>query len=265
MASSLARKALRTFLRGGNGLGCDSAADAPAAEAESHHQSSQLAPATMTRINPDLRLEKLTNGKTYLRKTSDGSVQEISIEVYEAMLGQHFSKRSAPSSGITSLASAKEEDSEIEWGDMDPEAARNLQSEMVKAYKTLKNHRKLARFDPTTQTFEATTTRLASLDAQSRISNLTLQSIESEQQRRTVLIHNVPPFSAKAVIDSNIQHLLEQSGLTWDDTQSISNHLLTSCHLFLEGSFAPGTYLQDVFFFNDLCANGIFIRLTPRG
>ena len=227
-------------------------ADAPAAAAEAHNPSTQPAPATMTQINLDLRLEKPTNGKTYPRKTSDGSAQEISIEVYEAMLGQNFSD----------LALAKEEDSEIEWGDMDPEAASNLQFEMVKAYKTLKNPRKLARLDPTTKTSEATphanlrppscepslpdtitmdnlkqiitkyheetvqpsielvsnhvrqeiTTRLASLGAQTRISNLTLQSIESEQQRRTVLIHNALPFSSKAVVDSNTEYLLEQAG-----------------------------------------------------
>ena len=131
-------------------------ADALAAAAETLPPPTQPAPATVTQIGPDLRLEKLTRGKTYLRKISDGSAQEITIEVYEAMIGQHLAKRSAPSSGITGLASAKEEDSEIEWGDMDPEAARNLQSEMVRAYKTLKNPRKLARLDPTTQTFEAT-------------------------------------------------------------------------------------------------------------
>ena len=208
-----------------------------------------------------------------MRKTSDGTVQEISNEVYEAMVGQHCSKRAAPSSGITGLASAKEEDSEIEWGDMDPEAARNLQSEMVKAYKALKP-RQLARLDHTTQTFEATphtklpppscepslpdtitmdnlkqittqyheqtaqpsieisnhvtqemTSKLAALDARSRISNLTLQSLESEQQRRTVLIHNVPPFSTKAVI---------VAGLTWDDIRSISSDLLTSSSCFLK-------------------------------
>ena len=102
--------------------------DATAAAADTPVPFAQPAPATVTQINPDLRLEKLTNGKTYLRKTSDGSAQEISIAVYDAMIGQHLSKRSAPSSGITGLASAKEEDSEIERGDMDPEAARNLQS-----------------------------------------------------------------------------------------------------------------------------------------
>ena len=74
--------------------------DATAAAADTPVPPAQPAPVTVAQINPDLRLEKLTNGKTYLRKTSDGSAREISIAVYDAMIGQRFSKRSAPSSGI---------------------------------------------------------------------------------------------------------------------------------------------------------------------
>ena len=91
---------------------------APAAEtaaAEPPVNPAQPSPTTILQISPDLRLEKLTDGRNYLRNT-DGSVQEITHEVYEAMVGQHYSQRDAPSSGYTGFASAKEDDSEIEWG-----------------------------------------------------------------------------------------------------------------------------------------------------
>ena len=77
-------------------------------------------------------------------------------------------------------------------------------------------------------------TRLTSLQTQSVVSKVTLQTIESDLHKRTVIIYGVPPFSNKRFIDDNLSYLLSDAELTLDDVQSVSNHLLTSSSGFMK-------------------------------
>ena len=77
-------------------------------------------------------------------------------------------------------------------------------------------------------------TRLTSLHTQSMVSKVTLQTIESDLHKRTVIIHGVPPFSNKRSIDDNLSYLLYDAELTLDDVQSVYNHLLTTSSGFMK-------------------------------
>ena len=72
------------------------------------------------------------------------------------------------------------------------------------------------------------TTKITSLQTHSMVSRITMQSIESDLHKRTLIIHGVPPFSNKRSIDDNLSYLLYEAQLTSDDVQSVSSHMLTS-------------------------------------
>ena len=76
--------------------------------------------------------------------------------------------------------------------------------------------------------------RLSSLQTQSVVWKVTLQTIESDLHNRIVIIHGVPPFSNKRSIDDNRSYLLYDAELTLDDVQSVSNHLLTTSSGFMQ-------------------------------
>ena len=78
------------------------------------------------------------------------------------------------------------------------------------------------------------TTKITSLQTHSMVSRISMQSIESDLHKRTLIIHGVPPFSNKRSIDDNLNYLLYEAQLSLDDVQSVSNHLLTSSVGFLK-------------------------------
>ena len=76
--------------------------------------------------------------------------------------------------------------------------------------------------------------RITNLQTSSVVSRITMQSIESDLHKRTLIIHGVPPFSNKRSIDDNLGYLLYEAQLTSEDVQSVSNHLLTTSVGFLK-------------------------------
>ena len=77
----------------------------------------------------------------------------------------------------------------------------------------------------------------------------TMTSLEAEQQRRSVIIYNVPPFMNMSNISQNMNYLLSQADLNEGDVQSLSNHLHTSSTAFLKVIFVSEpsgkTFLQS--------------------
>ena len=74
--------------------------------------------------------------------------------------------------------------------------------------------------------------RLERSELRNFLGSQTLNAIESEQQRQSVIIYNIPLFSNMSSISQNMTYLLKQSGLSNEDVQSASNHLHTSTSLF---------------------------------
>ena len=79
--------------------------------------------------------------------------------------------------------------------------------------------------------------RLEHSELNNFLGSQTLNAIESEQQRRSLIIYNIPLFSNMSSISQNMTYLLKQSGLSNDDIQSVSNHLHTSTSAFLRVIF----------------------------
>ena len=74
--------------------------------------------------------------------------------------------------------------------------------------------------------------RLGRQGSLARFEGLALQSVEADAIRRTVLFHGLPPFTNKATIDHNLQHLLSHPQLSEADIQTTSNHVNTSTNAF---------------------------------
>ena len=70
--------------------------------------------------------------------------------------------------------------------------------------------------------------RLERSELNNFLGSQTLNAIESEQQRRSVIIYNIPLFSNMSSISQNMNYLLRQAELSNSDVQSVSNHLHTS-------------------------------------
>ena len=66
--------------------------------------------------------------------------------------------------------------------------------------------------------------RLERSELNNFLGSQTLNAIESEQQRRSVVIYNILLFSNMSSISQNMSYLLKQPGLANKDVQSISNH-----------------------------------------
>ena len=88
---------------------------------------------------------------------------------------------------------------------------------------------------------EEVTRRLGRNTLQQYLGQQTLTSLEAEQQRRSVSIYNVPPFTTMATISPNMKYLLGQAGRQDCDVQSVSNHLQTSSTAFLKVIFVNET------------------------
>ena len=119
-------------------------------------------------LSEDSPVVKFTNGIIHLRQTGK-EPETISSAMFEALLQTIRAQASAPApsamSGFTGLAStsrgsAPETDTDpIEWGDMDPNFRQALQNspDLLKAYNTVRNPKKVARLDPATNSFTPTT------------------------------------------------------------------------------------------------------------
>ena len=84
---------------------------------------------------------------------------------------------------------------------------------------------------------EEVTRRLGRNTLLQYLGHQTLTTLEAEQQRRSVIIYNVPPFMNMSNITQNMNYLLSQTDLNDGDVQSLSslsNHLRTSSSAFLE-------------------------------
>ena len=55
-----------------------------------------------------------------------------------------------------------------------------------------------------------------------------VQSLEQSRANKTLLLHDLPPVTSKAVLESNINHFLYGAGLTQDSVAALHNHLVTS-------------------------------------
>ena len=55
-----------------------------------------------------------------------------------------------------------------------------------------------------------------------------LQSLEKSRANKTVLLHELPPFTSKRTLDNNIYHFLQGAGLKEDGVTALHNHLVTS-------------------------------------
>ena len=55
-----------------------------------------------------------------------------------------------------------------------------------------------------------------------------VQSLERSRANRTVLLHELPPFTTKRALDNNINHFLWGANLGESDVCALHNHLLTS-------------------------------------
>ena len=55
-----------------------------------------------------------------------------------------------------------------------------------------------------------------------------VQSLERSRANRTVLLHELPPFTSKRALDNNINHFLWGANLEESDVCALHNHLLTS-------------------------------------
>ena len=79
--------------------------------------------------------------------------------------------------------------------------------------------------------------KIASLQTSGLVSRVSMQAVEAELHKRTVINHGVPPFSNKKSIHDNLYYLLYESELSMEDVQSVSNHLLTTSSGFLKITF----------------------------
>ena len=119
-------------------------------------------------LSEDLQVVRFTNGTIHL-KHKGKDPETITPSMFEALTQSIRTQANAPApsamSGFTGLAStnrgsAPDTDTDpIEWGDMDPNFRQALQDspELLKAYNTVRNPKKVARLDPATNSFTPTT------------------------------------------------------------------------------------------------------------
>ena len=84
---------------------------------------------------------------------------------------------------------------------------------------------------------EEVTRRIERNEFQQLLGSYSLSATESEQQRRSVIIYNIPQFPNMSSITQNLNYLLGEAGLSNSDTQSISTHLHTSSSAFMRVIF----------------------------
>ena len=130
------------------------------------------APATeigqLITLTEDLQVVRFTNGTIHLKRAGK-EPEAITPSMFDALVQSIRSQANAPApsamSGFTGLAStnrgsAPDTDADpIEWGDMDPNFRQALQDspELLKAYNTVRNPKKVAKLDPATISFTPTT------------------------------------------------------------------------------------------------------------
>ena len=119
-------------------------------------------------LTDDLQVVRFTNGTIHLKRAGK-EPEAITPSMFDALLQsiRTQANASAPSamSGFTGLASTNRgsapgtDNDPIEWGDMDPNFRQALQDspELLKAYNTVRNPKKVAKLDPATNSFTPTT------------------------------------------------------------------------------------------------------------
>ncbi|CAE7209868.1 eglA [Symbiodinium sp. CCMP2592] len=164
-------------------------------------------------LTPDSQVVRFTNGIIHLRQAGK-EPETISSTLYDALVSNLQAQlQPATSRGLRNGSTPATDPDPIEWGDMGPNFREALQNspELFRAYNTVRNPRKMARLDPTTNSF--TTTTNIDLPAPSveipppqvtmeNLSTVLAQyhehtGVEADVIRRTVLIHGLPPFGNK--------------------------------------------------------------------
>ena len=119
-------------------------------------------------LSEDSQVVRFTNGIIHFKQKGKDP-ETITPSMFEALVQTIRTQANAPApsamSGFTGLAStnrgsAPDTDSHpIEWGDMDPNFRQALQNspELLKAYNTVRNPKKVAKLDPATISFTPTT------------------------------------------------------------------------------------------------------------
>ena len=145
---------------------------APPATLLAKEEAKENAPAPeigqLITLSEDLQVVRFTNGTIHLK--SKGKAPEvITSSMFDALVQSMRAQASMPApsamSGLTGLAStnrgsAPDTDTDpIEWGNMDPNFRQALQDspELLKAYNTVRNPKKIAKLDPATISFTPTT------------------------------------------------------------------------------------------------------------
>ena len=73
-------------------------------------------------------------------------------------------------------------------------------------------------------------------------------SLERSRCNKTILLQDLPPTTSKRVVDSNLDHYLQQANMKWDDVAAIHNHQVSSAHSLVRVEFlteAMATYFKD--------------------
>ena len=91
------------------------------------------------------------------------------------------------------------------------------------------------------------TSRIDRTELQQVLGSYSLNALESEQQRRAVIIYNIPQFSNMSTITQNLKYLLSVANLSNSDLQSVSNHLHTSSSAFMRVIFLQESSSRQFF------------------
>ena len=73
-------------------------------------------------------------------------------------------------------------------------------------------------------------------------------SLERSRCNKTILLQDLPPTTSKRVVDSNLDHYLQQANMKWDDIAAVHNHQVSSAHSLVRVEFlteAMATYFKD--------------------
>ena len=84
-------------------------------------------------------------------------------------------------------------------------------------------------------------------ERQARLDRLASLSVHADTYNRTCIVHGIPPFSNYRTIQDNLYYLLGSTGLSLDDLQSMTNHLLTTTSAFLKLTFVRESQARQFF------------------
>ena len=72
-----------------------------------------------------------------------------------------------------------------------------------------------------------------------------VQSLEQSRANKTLLLHDLPPFASRAVLESNISHFLYGAGFSQDAVAALHNHLVTSSSATVRVEFTTENFAKQ--------------------